>query len=313
MEAAMKLARQYFVEKESPELSRMRFIARKESYHGATLGSLAMGGHRSRRAIYEPLLLEHISHVSPCNAYRYQRAGESDEDFVSRLAQELEDEFLRVGPETVCAFVAEPVVGAALGCVPPVKGYFKAVKKVCDKFGALLILDEVMCGMGRTGSLHAWQDPLVGVVPDIQALGKGLGAGYAPVAALLVGEKVVSALAKGTGAFSHGQTYQGHPVSCAAALEVQRVLKDERLVENVASLAPYFEQLLREKIEPLPHVGNVRGKGFFWGVCRMLTYLEWYLHYRLLTFPRLNLYRTRLQRSPSQQNELFRWVCKSWA
>ena len=273
----MKLARQYFVEKEAPELSRKRFIARKESYHGATLGSLAMGGHRSRRAIYEPLLLENISHVSPCNAYRYKRNDESDEAFVGRLAGELEEEFLRVGPETVCAFVAEPVVGAALGCVPPVKGYFQAVKKVCDKFGALLILDEVMCGMGRTGSLHAWQDPLVGVVPDVQTLGKGLGAGYAPVAALLVGERVVSVLEKGTGAFSHGQTYQGHPVSCAAALEVQRVLKDERLVENVASLAPYFEQLLREKIAPLPHVGNVRGKGFFWGVCESPTYLDWYL------------------------------------
>ncbi|GAB7340953.1 hypothetical protein MBLNU457_7297t1 [Dothideomycetes sp. NU457] len=263
MDAAMKLARQYFVETAQPQ--RTRFIARRQSYHGATLGSLAMGGHAARRAIYEPLLLDNISHVSPCNAYR-MREGETEERYLARLIRELEEEFEAVGPQTVCAFVAEPVVGAALGCVPPVRGYFEAVRKVCDRYGALLILDEVMCGIGRTGSLHAWQDPLVGVVPDIQTVGKGLGAGYAPIAAVLVGQRVVDVLEKGTGAFSHGQTYQGHPLSCAAALEVQRVIRDKRLVQNVASLGVYLERLLREQVAPLPYVGNVRGRGFFWGI-----------------------------------------------
>jgi len=305
MEAAMKLARQYFVEKSQPR--RTRFIARRESYHGATLGSLAMGGHAARRAIYEPLLLDNISHVSPCNAYR-MRDDEDEVRYVARLIRELEEEFEAVGSDTVCAFVAEPVVGAALGCVPPVRGYFEAIRAVCDRYGALLILDEVMCGMGRTGSLHAWQDPLVGVVPDIQTLGKGLGGGYAPVAAVLVGERVVNVLENGTGAFSHGQTYQGHPLSCAAALEVQRVIRDERLVQNVAVLELYLERLLREQVAPLPYVGDVRGRGFFWGVCEDITCLNWYL---LLIWSRSSSSRTRRPRSQFRLSEGLRWVSMS--
>lgn len=278
MEAAMKLSRQYFLELSPPQPHRTRFIARKESYHGTTLGALAMSGHLARRSLFEPLLLSNtsISRVSACNAYRGPSNGESTSAYVTRLAQELDDEFNRVGPSSICAFVAEPMVGAALGCVPAVPGYFKAMKAVCDKYGALLIFDEVMCGMGRSGTVHAWEQE--GVVPDMQTIGKGLGGGYAAIAGILVGKRVVRALEKGTGAFAHGQTYQGHPVACAAALEVQRILREDRLVENVAKMGTYMERLLRDRLGGHPHVGDIRGKGLFWGVRFYLPILEvlWY-------------------------------------
>jgi adenosylmethionine-8-amino-7-oxononanoate aminotransferase len=138
------------------------------------------------------------------------------------------------------------------------------MKKVCDKYGALLIFDEVMCGTGRTGTLHAWQ--YEGVVPDIQTIGKGLGGGYAAVAGLLISHRVVDALDKGSGAFSHGQTYQGHPIACAAALEVQRVIREEGLVDNVREMGTLMEALLRKRLQNHPHVGDIRGRGLFWGV-----------------------------------------------
>jgi len=264
MEAAMKLARQYFLEVATPQPQRTIFIGRKESYHGNTLGSLSMSGHVARRSLFEPMLLGNISRVSACNAYRGMKRGETTEQYVARLAEELNDEFVRVGPETVIAFVAEPVVGAALGCVPAVPGYFKAMKAVCDKYGALLILDEIMCGMGRTGSLHAWEQE--GVVPDIQTIGKGLGGGYAAVAGILINRRVVNALEQGTGAFSHGQTYQGHPVACAAALEVQRIIREHGLLANVRQMGTLLETLLKQKLGNHPHVGDIRGRGLFWGV-----------------------------------------------
>ncbi|KAL1959471.1 hypothetical protein VTO42DRAFT_1916 [Malbranchea cinnamomea] len=262
MEAAMKLSRQYFLESGQPQ--RTRFIARLPSFHGVTLGSLSMGGHLYRREMFEPLLLPNISHVSPCNAYRGKKDGESDEEYVARLAAELDAEFQRVGPETVCAFVAEPIVGAALGCVPAVPSYFPAMKAVCDKYGALLILDEVMSGMGRSGTLHAWEQE--GVVPDIQTIGKGLGGGYAPVSGILINERIVSALDKGTGVFRHGQTYQGHPVGCAAALAVQKYIKEHNLLENVRARGAQLEKRLREYLGDHPNVGDIRGKGLFWGI-----------------------------------------------
>ncbi|EEP78091.1 hypothetical protein UREG_02940 [Uncinocarpus reesii 1704] len=264
MEAAMKLARQYFLELHAPQPQRTRFIARQNSFHGVTLGSLSMGGHVFRRELFEPLLLQNVSHVSPCNAYRGKKENESDEDYVARLAAELDAEFQRVGPETVCAFVAEPVVGAALGCVPSVPGYFPAMKAVCDKYGALLIMDEVMSGMGRSGTLHAWEQE--GVVPDIQTVGKGLGGGYAPVSGVLIGNRVVDVLDKGTGAFRHGQTYQGHPLGCAAALAVQKVIKEQNLLQNVRTMGALLESKLKEYIGDHPNVGNIRGKGLFWGI-----------------------------------------------
>ncbi|RDW76724.1 aminotransferase, class III [Aspergillus mulundensis] len=264
VEAALKLARQYFLELPTPQPQRTRFIARKPSYHGTTLGALAAGGHVLRRQPFEPILSQNTSHVSPCYAYRGKKDGESDADYVARLADELDAEFQRVGPATVCAFIAEPVVGAALGCVPAVPGYFAAMKSVCAKHGALFILDEVMSGMGRCGTLHAWEQE--GVVPDLQTIGKALGGGYAPVSGLLISDKVVQVIDKGTGAFRHGQTYQGHPVSCAAALAVQRVIAEENLLENVRVMGKYLEERLRGALGGMKYVGDIRGKGLFWGI-----------------------------------------------
>ena len=264
MEAAVKMARQYFLELKPSQPQRVNFIARKQSYHGTTLGSLAIGGHVARRELYEPLLSKNVSHVSPCYAYRGLKEGESTAAYVNRLADELDAEFQRVGPDSVCAFVAEPVVGAALGCVPAVPGYFKAMKDVCNKYGALLILDEVMSGMGRCGTLHAWQKE--GICGDIQTIGKGLGGGYAPVAGMLVAHRVINVLDHGTGAFSHGQTYQGHPIACAAALAVNKIIRQPDMMRRVQLLGSHLERLLRERLEHLPNIGDIRGSGLFWGI-----------------------------------------------
>ncbi|KAB8437336.1 hypothetical protein FH972_025016 [Carpinus fangiana] len=264
METAMKLARQYFMEKSTPESQRINFIARRESYHGTTLGSLSMGGHVARRALFEPMLLKNVTRVSQCNAYRGMSGHENTESYVARLAQELDDEFQRIGPDTVCAFVAEPVVGAATGCVPAVEGYFRAMREVCDRYGALLILDEVMSGMGRCGTLHEWEQEEV--VPDIQTMAKGLGGGFAPVAAVMLNHRIVDQFIKGSGIPSHGMTYQAHPVACAAALEVQRIVQEEDLLANVRKMGTLLGQLMHEQLDDLPYVGNVRGKGLFWGV-----------------------------------------------
>ncbi|KAI1106850.1 aminotransferase, class III [Jackrogersella minutella] len=262
MEGAIKLAREYFVWKGEPQ--RMNYIAREESYHGITLGVLSVGGHVTRRTPFEPLLLPNIYHVPACNPYRQRLPGESDEEYVSRKAEELEQAFLEAGPETVVAFVAEPVVGAASGCVPSVPGYFKAMKAVCDKYGALLILDEVMCGMGRTGTLHAWEQE--GVLPDIQALGKGLGGGYQPASAILASDKIVRAMEAKGAVFTHGHTYMDHPVVCAAALKVQQIIQRDNLLANVQAQGRHLEKLLRDRLANHPNVGDVRGRGLFWGV-----------------------------------------------
>ncbi|KAL8788687.1 MAG: hypothetical protein Q9195_007188 [Heterodermia aff. obscurata] len=253
MDGAVKLARQYFLELSPPQPRRTRFIAREGSYHGNTLGALSISGHKARRSIYEPMLASNVSHVSACNSYRGMKAHETVEAYVATLSDELECEFQRVDPQAVCAFVAEPVVG-----------YFKAMKSVCDRHGALLILDEVMCGMGRTGSAHAWQQE--GVVPDIQTIGKGLGGGYVPVAGFLAGHRVINALHGGTGQFIHGHTYQAHPMVCAAALEVQRIIQQENLVANVAAMGAVLETKLRNVFSNHPNIGDIRGRGLFWGV-----------------------------------------------
>lgn len=264
MEAALKLARQYYLELPEPQSQRTKFIGRKQSYHGVTLGALSMSGHVARRKLFEPMLSPNISHVSACNAYRGMQAGETIDTYVSRLADELDAEFTRLGPAAVCAFVCEPVVGAALGCVPAVEGYLKAMETVCRKYGALMIFDEVMCGMGRCGTLHTWQQ--YGVVPDIQTIGKGLGGGYAPVAGLLINKRIVDVLDHGTGAFSHGQTYQGHPLACAGALEVQKIIKEERLLQNVRLAGDVMMSYLHSSLGNHPNVGDIRGRGLFIGV-----------------------------------------------
>ncbi|KAI2698604.1 hypothetical protein CBS147332_8396 [Penicillium roqueforti] len=264
VEAAVKMAIQYFTELPVPEPQRVNIISRKSSYHGNTLGSLAVGYHASRRRIYESLLSKNIHHVNQCYPYRRMNANESTEDYVARLAQELEDEFQRLGPNTVCAFIAETMPGATLGCVPPLPGYLKALKAVCERHGALFILDEVMSGMGRTGTLHAWEQE--DVIPDLQTIAKGLGAGYAPIAGLLINKHVVDTLSKGTGAFVHSQTYQGHPVACAAAYKVQQIIQEDNLLPNVRAMGEYLGQLLHERLDSHPHVGDIRGRGLFWAM-----------------------------------------------
>ncbi len=261
MEAALKMARQYWLEAGSPE--RRHFIARMQSYHGSTLGALAVGGHVERRAPYEPLLAE-VSHIAPCYAYRGQGAGEDAEAYGLRVAGELEQAIAAVGGETVIAFVAETVVGATLGAVPPVPGYFRRIREICDRHGILLILDEVMCGLGRTGTLHACEQEAV--VPDLLCLAKGLGAGYQPVGAVLVSERVYGAFAAGSGAFRHGHTYMGHATACAAALAVQRAIAERDLLANVRSQGEALAAALHDRFAAHPHVGEIRGRGLFRGI-----------------------------------------------
>ena len=259
IEAGIKLARQYFIEIGQPQ--RRHFIARRQSYHGNTLGALAAGGNAWRREPYAPLLSSAFSHVTPAFAYHEKRDSESEADFVTRLAAELEAEFQRLGPNTVAAFIAEPVVGATAGCVPAPEGYFRAVREICDRHGALVLLDEVMCGMGRTGTRHAWEQE--GIAPDIQAIAKGLGGGYQPIGAMLASTRIVDVIRDGSGAFQHGHTYLAHPLACAAALEVQRVIDDEQLLDRVKSLGAQLERRLTERFGNHRHVGDIRGRGLF--------------------------------------------------
>src|SRR5688500_15923116 len=228
MEAALKMARPYFVEKGEP--NRAHVIARRQSYHGNTLGALAVGGNQWRRKQFEPLLIE-TTHVSPCYAYRGKQPGESDAAYADRLADELEKEIQTLGGGSVIAFVAETVGGATLGAVPAVPGYFKRVRDICDRYGMLLILDEVMCGMGRCGTLWAFEQE--GIVPDLVAIAKGLGAGYQPIGALLISKRISETILGGSGFFQHGHTYIGHAAACAGALAVQKRLHEDGVLARV--------------------------------------------------------------------------------
>ncbi|KAF0675366.1 aspartate aminotransferase family protein [Profundibacterium mesophilum] len=258
VEAALKLARQYFLEIGEP--ARHRIIARRQSYHGNTLGALAAGGNAWPREKYAPLLTE-CSHVDPCFAYREQASGETAEDYGRRAADTLEAEILRLGPESVMAFIAEPVVGATAGAVPPVPGYFARIREICDRYGVLLILDEVMCGMGRTGTLFACEQD--GIAPDIVTIAKGLGAGYAPIGAMLASRRIHSAIAEGSGAFQHGHTYHAHPLSAAAAHAVLSRLLDDRLLDAVPRLGTQLADALDARFADHPNVGDIRGRGLF--------------------------------------------------
>jgi adenosylmethionine-8-amino-7-oxononanoate aminotransferase len=261
MEAALKMARQYFVEIGQPQ--RTHFIARRQSYHGNTLGALAVGGNAWRRAPFAPILVP-ATHVAPCYPYRDIEPGETPEAYGLRLAAELEAAIVTRGPSSVIAFVAETVGGATAGVLTPVPGYFQAVRQVCDRHGVLLILDEVMCGMGRTGTLHACE--YEGVVPDLMAVAKGLGGGYQPIGAVLAHERIVQAMTRGSGFFQHGHTYLGHPVACAAALAVQRVIQRDGLLARVQANGPLFHQMLTDAMGAHAHVGDIRGRGHFWGL-----------------------------------------------
>ena len=258
VEAALKLARQYFVEKGEPQ--REHIIARRGSYHGNTLGALAVGGNAWRRKQFEPLLIE-VSHVAPCFAYRGKGAGESDEAYALRLAAEAEAEIVRLGGDKVMAFVAETVVGATLGAVEPVPGYFKRIRDICDKYGVLLILDEVMCGMGRCGELFTFTQE--GIVPDLVCIAKGLGAGYQPIGAVIATRKIYEAITAGSGFFQHGHTYLGHAAACAGALAVQKRLNEDGVLARVGPLGELLDKKLRAAFGRHPHVGDIRGRGLF--------------------------------------------------
>lgn len=261
IEACLKLARHYFIE--TGETRRTNFISRRQSYHGITVGALSVGGRMKDRAPFKEMLLSG-HHIAPCHAYRGQNADETPEAYGLRMADELEAKILELGPDTVAAFVAETVVGATLGASPPAPGYFRRIREICDRHGVLLILDEVMCGMGRTGTLHACEQE--GIAPDLMAIAKGLGAGYAPIGAMLASGKIVEAIRQGSGAFPHSQTYNGHPLACATALAVQKVIERDDLLANVRRQGAHLERRLKERFGNRHHVGDVRGRGHFWGI-----------------------------------------------
>ena len=261
VEAALKMARQYFVEIGQPQ--RRHIIARRQSYHGNTIGALATGGNAWRRAQFQPILPE-THHVSPCYAWRDQRPEETPDDYAARLAQELEDKILELGADQVIAFVAEPVVGATLGAVPAVPGYFRRIREVCDRYGVLLILDEVMCGMGRTGTIFAQEQE--GISADITTIAKGLGGGYQPIGATLLSERIYNAFRDGSGLFQHGHTYIGHPIAAAAADKVVEIMSRPGLMENVNAMGARLQEGLEAALGQHPNIGDIRGRGLFRGI-----------------------------------------------
>ena len=261
IEAAIKLARQFHIENGEP--SRHHIIARKQSYHGNTLGALAAGGNKWRRNQFEPILID-ASHISPCYEYVDKLKEETSFDYGQRVAQELEDEILRLGTDKVMAFIVEPVVGATMGAVPAVPGYFKKVRNICDKYGVLLILDEVMCGMGRTG--HLFASEFDEIAPDILCIAKGLGAGYQPIGAMLCSKNIYNRLGKGSGFFQHGHTYMGHPVACAAALAVLKAILNRKLLISIKSKSNQLFNCLETKLGHHPNIGDIRGRGLFIGI-----------------------------------------------
>jgi adenosylmethionine-8-amino-7-oxononanoate aminotransferase len=261
METAMKLARQYFVE--TGQAQRSVFIARRQSFHGNTLGALAVGGNEWRRKPFAPLLID-VARVAPCYEYRDRAPGQLRDSYTAQLMAELEAAILAAGPDKVIAFVAEPVVGATGGAIPPTPSYFRGVRALCDKYGILFIADEVMCGMGRTGTMYSIEQD--GVAPDIITLGKGLGAGYQPIGAMLAQRALVEQLRCGSGAFQHGHTYIGHPVAAAAALAVQKVIERDDLLAAVRARGETLRRLLRETFAGHPHVGDIRGRGLLVGI-----------------------------------------------
>ncbi|GMQ75714.1 MAG: aspartate aminotransferase family protein [Gammaproteobacteria bacterium] len=261
VEAALKIGRQYFLERGEPE--RRRFIARRQSYHGNTLGALSVGGNLWRREPFGPLLFE-SHHIAPCYAYRDARDHESEEDYGARVADELQEKIAELGAETVIGFICEPVVGATLGAVPAVPGYLARIRDICDAHGVLLVFDEVMCGMGRTGHMYACRHD--GVSPDLLVAAKGLGAGYQPIGAMLVSERIYSTIAEGSGFFQHGHTYMGHAAACAAGVAVQQVIRDEGLLERVQQQGGKLARALSERFGNHAHVGDIRGRGLFLGL-----------------------------------------------
>ncbi|CEJ58546.1 hypothetical protein PMG11_07200 [Penicillium brasilianum] len=263
VESALKLARQYYFEMNEPE--RLHIVSRRQGYHGNTMATMSISGNLARKVPFEGFSYTHTSQVSPAFAYRYMQEGETEVEYTARLLQELEEEFLRVGPHKVMAFIAEPVAGSGIGCVVPPTGYLAGIRALCDKYGILLIFDEIMCGVGRTGTFFAFEEE-GDAVPDIMTIAKGLGGGYAPISGVLVHKRIVDVLRHGSKAFNHGHTYQAHPTSCAAALAVQKIVARDELIPRCATMGKILESRLRTELQDCWSVGDIRGRGLFWTV-----------------------------------------------
>lgn len=259
VESCMKIALQYHSAR--GEKSRRRFIARRRSYHGNTLGALSLSGFESRRTAFEGSLLP-VSFVSAANAYRLPQ-NVTNEGLVPYLAAELEREILTVGAENVAAFVFEPVVGAAGGVVPAPVGYARAMADVCRRHGVLVIADEVMCGSGRTGTWCAIEQHCI--TPDIMSVAKGLAAGYIPMGAALYSDEIHAVLT-GDGGVQTGHTFTAHTAGCAAAVAVQTIIRRDGLLERVAFRGARLKDELRQALADIPEVGDVRGAGYFIGI-----------------------------------------------
>jgi hypothetical protein len=222
-----------------------------------------VGGNQWRRQPFEPVLIK-THHIAPCYSYRDRAEDETDPEYGLRVANELETKILELGADKILAFVAEPVVGATSGAVPPVPGYFRRIREICNQYGVLLILDEVMCGMGRTGSLFACEQE--GIEPDMVVMAKGLGAGYQPIGALMVTDQIYKTIVDGSGFFQHGHTYMGHPTACAAGLAVQRTIENDDLLNNVNAQGALLMEALKERFGRHRHIGDIRGRGLFLGL-----------------------------------------------
>ena len=260
VESCLKIALQY--QTAIGQSTRRRFISRQRSWHGNTLGALSVSGFAYRRSAFEGALIE-ASFMSPANVYR-PPMGVPAQDIPAFCADELEREILRLGPERVCAFIFEPVVGAAGGCVPAPPGYAAAMREVCDRHGVLMIADEVMCGVGRTGHWRALEHD--GVEPDIMSIAKGLGGGYLPLGASVFSQRVGNAIFAAHGEAMTGHTFAGHTATCAAGVAVQRIIEREGLVRRVRENGPKLMAMLREAVGDEPWCGDIRGRGYFQAV-----------------------------------------------
>jgi len=260
-ETAMKLARQYWLSQGKDQ--KHLVISRRQSYHGNTLGALSASGNPARRKVYGPLLHDWPM-ISPCYEYRHRRAHESELEYGERVASTLEEAILVAGSENVSAFIVEPIVGATLGAVPAVKGYFQAIRKICDRHEVLLIMDEVMAGCGRTGTYFAFEQE--GITPDIVTLAKGLGGGYQPIGAVIAQGFIHRGIVEAFGSFAHGHSYVGHATVAAAGLAVMQVLEDESLLDSVKNTGSLLRNRLRDVFAEHPHVGDIRGRGLLIGI-----------------------------------------------
>lgn len=260
MESALKVAMQYHYS--VGDSTRTRFIARERSYHGGTLGALAVSGFSQRREHFEGGLVP-CSFVSAANDYRLPD-GVSRSELSAFLADQLEQEILRVGPEIVAGFVFEPVVGAAGGVIPAPVGYAEKIRAVCDRHGVLLIADEVMCGAGRCGTWRALEHDRI--KPDIMTMAKGLGGGYVPLGATIFSARIGEPIFASYGGPNTGHTFTGHTLACAAASAVQEIVIRDNLVEHVRTSGQQFQRNLRDRIGDLEAVGDIRGRGYFVGI-----------------------------------------------